>query len=317
MRFSQLTKKLMAAAVWLAALLPAVGAPEVSAQDAGQHHSHAEKPTEAPAPPSASPNPAAPGGHGVARHARQLPAASMPDSIYVGAPVPEGSEVVTDEVRSIGDSLQVVAADTIPVADLMPEPIPDLTPGEAMVADSVAAAANAKPDEWVRREVEFTPNPTRAVWLSALFPGLGQIYNRRYWKLPIIVGGYMGLGYAVSWNNTMLTDYTRAYADLLDNDPSSNSYMDFFAPNVNESDIDKSWLQSLLRSRKNFFRRNRDLCIISMVGVYLLAMVDAYVDASLSHFDINPHLSMDVVPTLIQDGRQRYPSVGLAWALNF
>ncbi|MDE6298875.1 MAG: hypothetical protein K2M10_04430, partial [Muribaculaceae bacterium] len=46
---------------------------------------------------------------------------------------------------------------------------------------------------------EFNPDPTRAVWMSALFPGLGQIYNRRYWKLPIVVGGFMGLGYATSW----------------------------------------------------------------------------------------------------------------------
>ena len=54
-----------------------------------------------------------------------------------------------------------------------------------------------------------------------------------------------------------------------------------------------------------------------MVGVYLLAMVDAYVDASLSHFDISPDLSMDVAPAVMRDGRQRYPSVGLVWALNF
>jgi hypothetical protein len=54
-----------------------------------------------------------------------------------------------------------------------------------------------------------------------------------------------------------------------------------------------------------------------MVGVYFLSMVDAYVDASLSHFDISPNLSMDVVPALMQDGRQQYPSIGLAWALNF
>ncbi|MDE6126821.1 MAG: hypothetical protein K2G30_07685 [Muribaculaceae bacterium] len=297
MRFSLLRKKLLTAAVWLAALLPAGGAPCVSAQDTAAAQD-------------------APGRHGVARRGH-IPPASLPDSIYVGAPLPQGAEVVTEEVRSTGDSLQTVAADTIPVADLMPEPFPDLTPGEAFAADSVAAAANAKPDEWVRRQVEFTPDPTRAVWLSALFPGLGQVYNRRYWKLPIIVGGYMGLGYAVSWNNTMLTDYTRAYADLLDNDPSSKSYMDLFAPNVKEEDIDKDWLQRVLRSKKNYFRRNRDLCVICMVGVYLLAMVDAYVDASLSHFDISPDLSMDVQPALLQDGRQRYPSVGLVWALNF
>ncbi|MDE6288966.1 MAG: hypothetical protein K2M00_09305 [Muribaculaceae bacterium] len=153
--------------------------------------------------------------------------------------------------------------------------------------------------------------------MSALFPGLGQIYNRRYWKLPIIVGGFLGLGYATSWNNGMLSDYTRAYRDIMDNDPSTNSYMNFFPPTIQESDLDKNWLTNLLQSRKNFYRRNRDLCIICMVGVYLIAMVDAYVDASLSHFDISPDLSMDVTPALIQDGRNTLPSLGLAWCLNF
>lgn len=244
--------------------------------------------------------------------------AALPDSIPVGAPVSDRDAVVTEDEIILSDgTVREIPVDTIPI----------LTAGEALAADSlerrrrnasiISKLGNIPEDEWVPREIEFSPDPTRAVWLSALFPGLGQVYNRRYWKLPIIVGGYLGLGYATSWNNQMLTDYNRAYADLLDNDPSTNSYMDFFAPNVNESDIDKTWLQNLLRSRKNYFRRNRDLCIIGMVGVYLLAMVDAYVDASLSHFDINPHLSLDVVPTLMQDGRQQYPSVGLAWALNF
>lgn len=194
------------------------------------------------------------------------------------------------------------------------------TAADSLAVDSIFMDLQPKEspyDRWEESGKVYNPDPTRAVWMSALFPGLGQVYNRRYWKLPIIVGGYMGLGYAVSWNNTMLTDYTRAYADLLDNDPSSKSYMDLFAPNVKEEDIDKDWLQRVLRSKKNYFRRNRDLCIICMVGVYLLAMVDAYVDASLSHFDISPDLSMDVQPALLQDGRQRYPSVGLVWALNF
>lgn len=172
-------------------------------------------------------------------------------------------------------------------------------------------------DVWIERDVEFNPSPTRAVWMSALFPGLGQIYNRRYWKLPIVVGGYLGLAYATSWNNTMLTDYQRAYRDIMDNDPTTKSYMDFFPPTTQESDLDKNWLTNLLKSRKDFYRRNRDLCIISMVGVYLLAMVDAYVDASLSHFDISPDLSLDVVPTLIQDTRNNLPGVGMTWALNF
>lgn len=163
----------------------------------------------------------------------------------------------------------------------------------------------------------FNPDPTRATWLSVLCPGLGQIYNRRYWKLPIVVGAYMGLAYATSWNNTMLTDYTKAYNDLMDNDPDTNSYMDFFAPNVSESSLDKSWLISVFQSRKNYFRRNRDYCIVAMVGVYLLAIIDAYVDASLAHFDITPDLSLNWSPMLMQETRSAIPSVGVQWALCF
>ncbi len=60
-------------------------------------------------------------------------------------------------------------------------------------------------------KIPFNPSPTRAVWLSALCPGLGQIYNRRYWKLPIVIGGFMGLGYATAWNSNQYQDYMQAY----------------------------------------------------------------------------------------------------------
>lgn len=184
--------------------------------------------------------------------------------------------------------------------------------------DSIASISQKENiDEWVEREVAFNPNPTKAVWLSALFPGLGQIYNRRYWKLPIVVGGYMGLAYATTWNDGMLTDYSRAYSDIMDTDPTTNSYMDFFPNNTQESSLDKTWLTQVLKSRKDYYRRNRDLCIICMAGVYLIAMVDAYVDASLSHFDISPDLSVDVAPAVFQDTRSKYPSVGVQWAINF
>ena len=175
------------------------------------------------------------------------------------------------------------------------------------------------PDSLATREQVklFTPDPTRAVWLSALCPGLGQIYNRRYWKLPIVVGAYMGLGYATSWNSRMLTDYTVAYRDIMDTDPSTDSYMDFFPSTTKEEDLDKEWLKNILKRRKDYFRQNRDLCIICMVGVYLLAMVDAYVDASLAQFDISPDLSMKVAPAVIPANTSRLPSVGVQWAFTF
>lgn len=215
--------------------------------------------------------------------------AELPDSIPAGErPV---AAVVIEDFSVDGDSIDILSADTVPVL--------------------------SRYDVWEERPVAFNPDPTRAVWMSALFPGLGQLYNRRYWKLPIVVGAYLGLGYGTSWNNKMLRDYSQAYRDIMDNDPDTRSYMDFFPSNYKEEDLDRAWLERVLKSRKDYFRRNRDLCIISMVGVYLLAMVDAYVDASLSHFDITPDLTMDVSPAVIPDGRNRLPSVGLSWALNF
>ncbi len=215
---------------------------------------------------------------------------------------------------------QDTAQDPAPAADT-PAADSELVLEVAEAPDTAAVEAPAvRPsayDVWEEREVAFNPDPTRAVWMSALFPGLGQVYNRRYWKLPIIVGGYLGLAYATSWNNTMLSDYSRAYRDIMDSDPGTNSYMDFFPPTVTEESLDRTWLTRVLQSRKNYYRRNRDLCIICMVGVYLLAMVDAYVDASLSHFDISPDLSMDITPAIINEERGFRPAFGLQWALNF
>ena len=115
----------------------------------------------------------------------------------------------------------------------------------------------------------------------------------------------------------MLSDYTRAYRAIMDNDPSTNSYMDLFPSTTREEDLDKTWLTNVLRTRKDYYRRNRDLCIICMIGVYLIAMVDAYVDASLSHFDISPDLAIDVAPAVMQETRSSRPAIGLSWALTF
>ena len=221
------------------------------------------------------------------------------------APVVSSPVLVSDSLIVDGDSVAVIPVDTV-----------------ALSVPTVRAANDSiRPSGWNEEQsFTFVPDPTKAVWMSALFPGLGQLYNRRYWKLPIVIGAYMGLGYATNWNNTMLRDYTRAYSDIMDSDPNTKSYMDFFAPTVKEEDLDKAWLTNLLRTRKNMYRRNRDLCIICMVGVYAIAMIDAYVDAQLAHFDISPDLSVDIAPTLLPaetSGRFPLPGVGFYWALNF
>lgn len=165
----------------------------------------------------------------------------------------------------------------------------------------------------------FNPDPQRALWMSALCPGLGQIYNRRYWKLPIVVGAFVGLSYGASWNNRMYNDYSKGFRDVMDDDPDTRSYMDFFPPTVKESDLDKAWLQKAMKNKRDYYRRYREICIIAMVGVYLINIVDAYVDASLAHFDISPDLTLDVAPTAIDSGVTggRLPSLGLQCAFSF
>ena len=155
--------------------------------------------------------------------------------------------------------------------------------------------------------------------MSALFPGLGQIYNRRYWKLPIVVGGFMGLGYATSWNGNQYNDYMQGYRDLMDSDPNTKSYMNFFPPTVNEGDLDKAWLERTFKYRKDQYRRNRDLCVICLVALYLVCMVDAYVDAQMAHFDVSPDLSLDLAPAVITPQNQSWKrtSLGLQWTLTF
>lgn len=161
----------------------------------------------------------------------------------------------------------------------------------------------------------FIPSPSKATWLAVVFPGGGQIYNRKYWKLPIIYGGFAGCAYALSWNSKMYKDYTQAYLDIIDNNPNTNSYQDLLPPNAN---YDTEQLKSILRKRKDTFRRYRDLSIFAFIGVYLISIVDAYVDAELSNFDISPDLSMRIEPTVIND--QIYSSrkaVGVQCVLRF
>lgn len=189
-----------------------------------------------------------------------------------------------------------------------------------VVADStmmLSATLDKDVKPTINDKLKFNPDPMRAMWLSALCPGAGQIYNRRYWKLPIVIGAFVGLTYGTSWNNRMLNDYSKAYRDITDNDPNTRSYMDFYPPTVKESDLDKSWLTNTLKNRKDYYRRYRDICIIGIAAVYLLNVIDAYVDASMMHFDVSDDLSMDFRPAVIESSFSRLPSVGLGCAFSF
>ena len=182
-------------------------------------------------------------------------------------------------------------------------------------ADSVAAVDMRKIEK--RDWATWTPNPNRALWLALVIPGGGQIYNRKYWKLPIIYGGMMGCIYALTWNNMMYRDYSQAYLDIMDDDPNTRSYMEMLPPRYDISGREEHF-KSIFKRKKDFYRRNRDLSIFCFAGVYLLSVIDAYVDAQLSVFDITPDLSLRIEPAVIETpGTKKNGAYGVGCSFNF
>ena len=144
----------------------------------------------------------------------------------------------------------------------------------------------------------WSPSPVKATWLALVLPGGGQIYNRKYWKLPIIYGGFAGCAYALTWNNKMYKDYMQAYKDANSGNWNATSITDLIPAGYN---ISNDQLKTILQKRKNTYRRYRDMSIFAFIGVYLISVIDAYVDAELSNFDISPDLSMRVEPAVINN----------------
>ncbi|MDR0895354.1 MAG: DUF5683 domain-containing protein [Prevotellaceae bacterium] len=168
---------------------------------------------------------------------------------------------------------------------------------------------------------KFTPNPVKATWLALVIPGGGQIYNKKYWKLPIIYGGFAGCAYALTWNGKMYKDYSQAFKDAANDNWTASSIIDLLPPGYTDR-VSHSQITETLRRRKDMYRRYRDMSIFAFIGVYLLSVVDAYVDAELSNFDISPDLSMRIEPTVINAQPQGVvgrngSSWGVQWSLRF
>lgn len=167
----------------------------------------------------------------------------------------------------------------------------------------------------------WRPSPKKALIMSAILPGSGQIYNQKYWKLPIVYGAFVGCAYAIRWNSMMYDDYSRAYRDITDDDPTTDSYNQFLhlGNEVTEENADR--YANMFKRRKDYYRRYRDLSYIVLVGVYALQIVDAYIDASLSEFDISDDLTLNITPTIINNGIDRRPfqssALGIRCCITF
>ena len=167
----------------------------------------------------------------------------------------------------------------------------------------------------------WKPDAMRAVWMGAIIPGYGQIYNRSYWKLPIVYGAFFGCAYAITWTNGMYSDYKTAYRDILTDgtngtrsEDESKSYIAILPEGYSISRVGgyDNWANTL-KNKQNTYRRYRDLSIVATVVVYALSLIDAYVDAQLFDYDISDDLSMQLNPTLNNDPYGTSAEVHLAF----
>ena len=269
------------------------------------------------------------------------------DSIAPGGVVQAADSLVpqaTDFVRlPVGEGRRIPPLDTLRMDSLrLPLNTATLATDSIATADSIAADNKRKmlemtsapaveeqtvPADSLQKAVDtkrWIPDPAKATWMALVIPGGGQIYNRKFWKLPIFYGGFAGCAYALTWNNKMYNDYSDAYRAAVNEEWDSSSITDLLPPGY-VGNISHSQLTETLRKRKDTYRRYRDMSIFAFIGVYLLSVVDAYVDAELSNFDITPDLSMKVEPAVIDNnstGSQYSPvtrskSVGLQCSFRF
>ncbi len=163
------------------------------------------------------------------------------------------------------------------------------------------------------RENERVVIPHKAAMYSAVLPGLGQIYNRKYWKLPVVYGGFAALTYWTVFNHDNFVRYKTAIELRTDGNPHT----------VDEFSGDPRFTEQVMRDYMDFYRRNRDRAIIWTAGFYALTIVDALVDAHLQDFDVSEDLSLKIAPSLIN--RQNMPggnsnsgiSLGIRCSINF
>ena len=171
-------------------------------------------------------------------------------------------------------------------------------------------------------------SPRKASLFSAVLPGLGQAYNKKYWKIPIVYAGFGVFGYFIYFNAENYNEYKQALIDFIDEDAGTNSYLNLIGPNIDPGSFDPSlgsplyrpdneeWFRTQLENNMNYYKRYRDLSIILTVGWYVLNIIDAAVDAYLFDYDISDDLSLKIDPKLFSLP-DRSNTVGLQLSLNF
>ena len=152
----------------------------------------------------------------------------------------------------------------------------------------------------------------KATTLSTICPGAGQIYNKSYWRVPIVIGGMASTIYTIDWNNRGYKRFKTAYSLRVDYDKNPDKY-----PGGAADEFRGAYSATFLKNLKDSYRRNRDLCILLTAGVYMLQIIDAHVDAHLQDYDISDDLTMNLEPYFDYTTVGSNPAIGVNMSLKF
>jgi hypothetical protein len=244
---------------------------------------------------------------------------------YIKDVIPVAADTLIEQalVEQVSDSSVTLLTDSSVVLTADSSMIP--------VSDSIISAVlieNGTIKSIKNDTSAFKPNPKIAYRIAAVFPGMGQIYNRQYWKLPLVYGGFAAFMYAITWNSKNYQDYRQAYFDIMadkEKDPTgsnpgswSQSWQDFLPGSADPASyFNNGTFQNNLKSGKDFYRRNRDLSIILSIAFYGICVADAYVDAQMFDFDVSPDLSLRITPQIQNSIFGNSKNFGFNICMNF
>jgi hypothetical protein len=195
-----------------------------------------------------------------------------------------------------------------------------LSQHEMMAQDTIAVPVKSKK--------VLKLSSMKATMMAAALPGSGQIYNRKYWKIPLVYGGFGAIGYFVVNNTTMYSKYTKAYQDFTDKVPSTNSYINLirgidpqsydtviYPESANASDY--AAVKNGLIRQIDYFRKYRDLSYLGIAAWYIISILDANVDASLSDYDIGENINLAIAPVQVPGYYFATMGVNVSLRINF
>ncbi len=202
-------------------------------------------------------------------------------------------------LAQISDSVQIGTQPPVFQRDTVPSAVIDSIKNDTAIAKTDSISPKKKGFLYRTFKTDY-PNPNKALYLSLAFPAGGQLYNKRWWKAPIVWGGYAALIYSVNYNSYWYKQFRDAYRK-------KQLGLEQPYPQYNAGD---------LKRIRDQFDKNKQLSYIGIFGLHIIQSAEAFVDCHLKTFDVSDDLSLRFKPSLVPSYAAAYPVMGFGVSLS-